>query len=188
MSDEAFNALGSGQLGTNKIVTSPTAQALYENAIGMFRGAINAPRIEPWAFQGTVTAGTSLRYQIPWTSTTDIPEYQGAFGVTIMATGSVTVRCTQARNSPGVCDMRLRRYRPSTQNYTTINEWSRDGASIEREDNVDVVYGDMIYIESKVASLVAGGWARVWGFEIRTGGEYPWFLPPGMGPFVAQPT
>ena len=60
---EQFVSLGETQLGVDRIATSPTAYAFYENVPAMARGAPGAPRISPWALVTEINTGTTVVYQ-----------------------------------------------------------------------------------------------------------------------------
>ena len=197
MSEQSVS-LGETQLGVDRIATSPTAYAFYDNVPAMARGAPGAPRISPWATipEGTVAVGSTVRYadlQTPagWDRQSTVQ----AAAVQVWCTGTLTVSFRQywevLAGSPGNIQANIRRLRGTSE--TIIATWNRSSTDpATRSADVAVLPGDSIMIAHRGRDNNPGQQAisliDQFRISVSAGSPQFWIVGPGSVVLPAAPT
>lgn len=193
MSNEPFTVAGENQLGVDRIATSPLAYILYENPLGIFRGAPGAPRLSPWATVTPVTAGGTVRYADSYRynliQTMSRGNWQMMTKVMVLATGTLRATFSTIRPSEGELKAKLVRIRgeATTDISGDFTHSSASGsASIgQTVTTFDVLPGDSIVLAARFSSEdPSTGYGAVDNFRLRTAGEYFWAI--GGGSMVLE--
>ena len=179
MSD--YNALGEPQLGVDKVATSPTAYALYDNPIAIAEGADGAPRIRPKAVAGTeVAAGTTRTVFLSplehRTYSKVITDQAGiAFAYTIAQTGTIRFSFQHAKGGEGG-EITARVYRNETQ--IAIWDSGSNTYTTRTITSLSVAAGDRLLIRHSVGATPE--YSSIRNIMIQTTGDHVWLLPYGM--------
>jgi len=171
MSGEQYVELAENELGVDKIATSPTAYAFFENLLAVIRGAPTAPSVSPWAFARTaVTAGEQVRMRDDRRYRTDRNTHERAYVVTLMNNGVVrcAVRGGRSLGSDGQFEVRFIRRRANVE--TTLSTQSTTGGNFETFTyDMTIQGGDSVCLDIRSTSS-GSTMSSVW-FELRTTGE-----------------
>lgn len=195
---EQFVSLGETQLGVDRIATSPTAYALYENVLAFFRGSPTSrakQALSPWAVvpATAVSAGAVIRYaDLSTPAINDRHEVAVAASVMMMCSGTVRVSFTQSRviltGTPGDINAGVRRLRGTTE--TLLESWNSTGSNARSVD-VDVQPGDSIMVTHRGRDNVAGQQAiskiSLFRIGVASGNPHFWCFGPGSLLLSAEP-
>jgi hypothetical protein len=161
MSD--YVPLGEPQTGVNRVATSPTIVALFENVRAVMRGLGSLrPRLHVRAFED-LAKGDSTRYEDNAVYETTSPDFVLIGRFAFQQSGSVRITIQQLGIDGGTSRVRVR------YNNATIGDWSRSGSSIVRSVDIDnLVRGQNLFIEHLRSNSSGAG--RVNQIRFRTTG------------------
>lgn len=176
-----YNELDEQQLGVDKVATSPTAFALYNNPIAIAEGAAGAPRIRPAAVAGTeVAAGTARTvYLNPLEhrtfARTSVDQAALAFAWTVAQTGTIRLSLQHAKaGEDGDVDVQV------FKNETLVQAWATSSTSFVTRiiTSLAITAGDRLAIRHWAGA--SPDYARLINITIQTTGGHLWLLPYGM--------
>lgn len=168
MSGEAFTTRGTADLDPDKIATSPTAYALYENPLAIARGDPAAPRISPWALE-RIEAGDEVRYENLTAQTNNTTSFVEVLAFPFIQKGSIRITLEHSRSSGSGSNSEVQ----ILVDGVVETSWSVGGTWTERSyDLTGIVPGTYVVVQHRMASTDATSSVR--NLRMSTAGTDLW--------------
>lgn len=168
MSGEAFVERAAADLDPDKIATSPTAYALYENPLAIARGDPAAPRISPWALE-RIAAGDEVRYENLDAQANGTTVYVEVLAFPFIQKGSVRVSFEHARTSGSGSNSEVE----LLVDGVVVTSWTVGGTWTERiYDVTGLVPGSYLVLQHRMQSTAATSSVRY--LRMSTAGTDLW--------------
>lgn len=175
-----FTLVDSNSLLPGRPITSSLLTALYENPLGMFEGATDAPRLYPGALE-RLEAGGLLRAQISVETFATDETWQNSGQFTCLQGGTLRFRAEARATADGTASCRISRVRAEVM--TTSATFFTTGSTsyvLSGTVDMDCIPGDILGFQIQSVGL---GTAYIRNRQIFTNGQ-DLFPGEGLGGYI----